>query len=95
MDFGTRPKIRRIVGPNGAPLSINDLPQPGVRRWVISRKAMVVMAVRAGLLSIESACARYSISVEEYVGWEKTIDLHGMAGLRATKLQHYRGGGSP
>ena len=85
-----RPKIRHVVGPTGEPLSINDLPPPHTRRWVIRRKAEVVAAVRGGLLSIEGACTRYSLSVEEYLMWEWSIDQHGLKGLRTTRLQQYR-----
>lgn len=67
MVFDARPKIRHVVGPTGEPLSINDLPPPNTGRWVIRRKAEVVAAVRGGLLSIEDACARYYLSVEEYL----------------------------
>ncbi len=88
-----RPKIKHVVGPTGEPLSINDLPPSHTRRWVIRRKAEVVAAVRGGLLSIEGACTRYSISVEEYLAWERDIERHGLKGLRTTKLQQYRGGG--
>ena len=88
-----RPKIRHVVGPTGEPLSGTDLPPPHTRRWVIRRKAEVVFAVRGGLLSIEDACARYSLTVEEYLAWERDIELHGLAGLRTTKIQQYRGGG--
>lgn len=93
MAIDVQPKIRHVVGPTGEPLSINDLPPPHTRRWVIRRKAEVVVAVRGGLLSIEDACARYSLSVEEYLAWERSINQHGLAGLRTTKLQQYREGG--
>ncbi|MDO8548332.1 MAG: DUF1153 domain-containing protein [bacterium] len=87
-----RPKIKYVVGPDGSPLSINDLPPPRTRRWVIRRKAEVVSAVRGGLLSIDEACKRYSLSVEEYLSWEHAVDQHGLAGLRTTKIQQYRSG---
>lgn len=86
-----RPKIKYVVGPDGSPLSINDLPPPNTRRWVIRRKAEVVAAVRGGLLSIKEACARYTLTVEEYLLWEHAVDQHGPAGLRTTRIQQYRG----
>jgi hypothetical protein len=61
------------------------------RRWVIRRKAEVVAGVRAGLLSLEEACQRYTLSVEEFLSWQRLIDRHGMRGLRVTRLQDYRG----
>ena len=54
------------------------------------RQAEVVSAVRGGLLTEEEACARYSLSDEEYQGWQQSIDRHGMAGLRTTRIQQYR-----
>lgn len=79
-----------VVGPQGRPMSINDLPPPNTKRWVIRRKAEVVAAVRSGLLSLEEACGRYKLSVEEFLSWQRLIDRHGMRGLRATRLQEYR-----
>jgi uncharacterized protein DUF1153 len=43
-------------------LTIADLPSPGTKRWVPMRKAVVVAAVRGGLLSLEEACSRYTPS---------------------------------
>lgn len=79
-----------VVGPQGRPMSINDLPPPNTKRWVIRRKAEVVAAVRSGLLSLDEACGRYKLSVEEFLSWQRLIDRHGMRGLRATRLQEYR-----
>ena len=81
-----------VIGPAGKPLSIDDLPPPETERWVIRRKAEVVAAVRAGLLSLEDACERYRLSVEEFLSWQRLIDRHGMRGLRTTRLQQYRRG---
>jgi hypothetical protein len=83
-------KAPYVIGPDGAPLTIADLPPRTTKRWVIRRKAEVVAAVRGGLLSLEAACDRYTLTEEEYASWEKAIDRHGMQGLRATKLQQYR-----
>jgi hypothetical protein len=71
-------------------MSINDLPPANTKRWVIRRKAEVVAAVRSGLLSLEEACGRYNVSVEEFLSWQRLIDRHGMRGLRATRLKEYR-----
>ncbi|MBE7217652.1 MAG: DUF1153 domain-containing protein [Caulobacteraceae bacterium] len=81
---------RYVIGPTGAPLTLADLPPPETQRWVIRRKAEVVSAVRGGLLSEEEACARYSLSDEEFQSWLSHIDRHGMAGLRTTRIQQYR-----
>lgn len=79
-----------VIGPAGKPLSIDDLPPPNTERWVIRRKAEVVAAVRAGLITLEEACERYRLSVEEFLSWQRLIDRHGMRGLRTTRLQQYR-----
>ena len=70
--------------------SLADLPSPETRRWVSSRKARVVAAVRTGLLSLADACRRYDLTVEEFLSWQRLIDAHGPAGLRSTRLQVYR-----
>lgn len=80
----------RAAAPHGTPMSINDLPPPDTKRWVIRRKAEVVAGVRAGLITIEEACERYTLSIEEFLSWQRLIDSHGVRGLRATKIQDYR-----
>ena len=82
-----------VIGPTGAPLTLRDLPPQDTGRWVIRRKAEVVAAVRGGLLTLEDACARYGLSEEEFDGWRKSIEKHGLPGLRTTRIQHYRGAG--
>jgi hypothetical protein len=57
---------------------------------VIRRKAEVVAAVRGGLLSLEDALERYRLTSEEFLAWQRSIDRHGLAGLRTTRLQQYR-----
>ena len=85
-----RPKITYVTGPDGSPLTIADLPTPGTKRWVMRRKAEVVAAVRGGLLSLEEACSRYTLSVDEFLSWQRSIEQHGLPGLRSTHLQEYR-----
>lgn len=85
-----RPRVKYVIGPDGSPLTIADLPPTSTRRWVIRRKAEVVAAVRGGLLSLEEACQRYTLTVEEFLSWQLSIDSHGLAGLRTTRIQHYR-----
>jgi hypothetical protein len=85
-----RPRVKYVIGPDGSPLTIADLPSSNTKRWVIRRKAEVVAAVRGGLLSLEEACERYTLTVEEFLSWQMSIDQHGLAGLRTTKIQKYR-----
>lgn len=83
-------KPAQVVGPLGEPLTIADLPPANTRRWVVRRKAEVVAAVNGGLLSIDEACERYDLTLEEFAGWQRAVDRSGMPGLRVTRLQHYR-----
>ena len=79
-----------VIGPTGTPLTLSDLPPANTQRWVIRRKAEVVAAVRGGLLSLDEACTRYSLTNEEFLGWQASIDRYGLAGLRTTRIQQYR-----
>ncbi|MFW5681065.1 MAG: DUF1153 domain-containing protein [Pseudomonadota bacterium] len=77
--------------PETAQDPFDDLPPPDTERWVASRKAQVVRAVQEGRLSLDQACERYGLSGEEFLGWQRMIDRHGVPGLRVTRLQRYRG----
>ncbi len=88
-------KPNAVIGPAGKPITLDDLLPPNTERWVIRRKAEVVAAVRAGLLSLEEACDRYRLSNEEFLSWQRLIDKHGLLGLRTTYLQQYRRTGHP
>ena len=93
MDKSGKPiqgRLHCVIGPDGSPLSIDNLPAPKTIRWVASRKAQVVAAVRGGLLSLEQACERYNLTVDEFMLWEKSVDRNGLAGLRVTRIQQYR-----
>lgn len=71
-------------------MTLEDLPAPNTKRWVIRRKAQVVVAVRSGIISLNDACRRYNLSIEEFLSWQRLIDRHGIGGLRATRVQQYR-----
>jgi hypothetical protein len=68
----------------------DSLPPLNTKRWVIRRKAQVVSAVENGSISLEHACEQYSLSVEEFLSWQRAIEEHGLRGLRATRVQQYR-----
>ena len=72
------------------PSSAIDLPPLGTKRWVTRRKAVIVNAVRIGVISLEEVCRRYELSSEEFFAWQRAIDTHGVPGLRVTRLQIYR-----
>ena len=79
-----------VIGPDGRSLTLADLPARDTTRWITRRKAEVVAAVQGGLISLDDACERYSLSLEEYLSWQHAIAKHGMEGLRATHVQDYR-----
>ena len=69
---------------------MDDLPPPNTTRWVTRRKAAVVVAVRSGKITMEEALRRYQLSEEEFLSWQRAFETHGLAGLRATRVQQYR-----
>lgn len=42
------------------------------------RKAAVVAAVNRGILSVDEACARYGMSLEEYSAWDRALHNFGL-----------------
>jgi Protein of unknown function (DUF1153) len=75
--------LKRVAGPDGAPLMRSDLPPPNTTRWVIRRKAQVVVAVRSGLIEAEEVYTRYGLTAEELSSWNRAFDRFGMRGLCA------------
>ena len=86
------------VGPySGTP---NSIMRYLLGKWKLDAKRDVTLievpnsavpaAVRGGLLSLEEACSRYTLTVEEFLSWQYSIDQHGLAGLRTTRIQQYR-----
>jgi len=75
----------QIFGPDGRLLTLAQLPETTTLRWSMQRKGRVVAAVRAGLLSMEEACERYAISVDEFLAWQSAMQKRGLAGLRVTR----------
>jgi len=71
------------------------LPPEDTKRGVPRRKAAVVAAVQSGAIGLEEACRRYRLSEEEFRAWERDIEIHGVAGLRSTRLQIYRKTSAP
>tara|TARA_R110001606_G_C15112196_1_gene621105 strand:- start:305 stop:610 length:306 start_codon:yes stop_codon:yes gene_type:complete len=84
MTMNTSTKTANLRGP------IEGLPPANTKRWVIRRKAAVVSGVRNGIISLEDACRRYNLSVEEFLSWQRLIEDHGLRGLRVTRLKDYR-----
>ena len=80
----------KVIGPLGEPLTLDLLPSPDTNHWIMRRKAEVVAAVNGGLLTLEEACERYQLTVEEFASWQRGFERAGMRGLRATHVQYYR-----
>jgi hypothetical protein len=74
---------------------MDDLPPPNTMRWVSRRKAAVVAAVHSGRITMEEALRRYQLSEEEFLSWQRAFEAHGIAGLRATRVQQFRGSRRP
>ena len=79
-----------VTLPDGTVMTRADLPDPGVARWVASRKAAVVKAVRHGLVPRSEVLERYGISGEELDSWVEAVSRHGESALKATAVQRYR-----
>lgn len=82
--------LRHVTLPDGSTLSRADLPAPDTRRWVASRKAVVVKAVIHGLITQTEAQERYALSEEEFGLWRQAVEEHGEKALRVTTIQKYR-----
>ena len=78
------------VAPVPFDLTEFELPPANTKRWGIRRKAAVVAAVSANVLSIDEACRIYNLSQEEFFSWMARVERHGVAGLRVTRLCDYR-----
>lgn len=81
---------RLVSLPDGSTLTRADLPPPETVRWVASRKAVVVKAVKHGLISRDEAKNRYELSDDELDSWAFAVDRHGESALKTTALQKYR-----
>ena len=85
-----RPQTPYVIGPDGGPLMLADLPKPNTRRWVARRKAEVVAAVQGGLITLDEACERYRLSLEEYLSWQHAVEEYGLAGLKVSHQHEHR-----
>ena len=76
------PNFKYVRRADGSLLTRGNLPPADTTHWVIGRKADVVMAVNGGLITLEGACSRYSLSSEEFLGWQIDFRRFGKRGLR-------------
>ena len=88
--------LKKVDGPravtlqDGSIMTRADLPKPGTRRWVASRKAAVVRGMLYGLITQDEALKKYDVSKEEFQEWLYAVAEHGEAALKATAVQKYR-----
>ena len=81
---------RQVTLPDGSVLTRADLPPADTRRWVASRKAVVVRAVVHGLIPMAEALERYGLSEEEFILWRDAVEHHGEHALKVTAIQKWR-----
>ena len=68
-----RDGLATVAGYEHEEIARDDLPASNEVRWVRRRKAQVVAAVRGGILSLSDALGRYSLSLEEFIEWEREV----------------------
>jgi hypothetical protein len=61
-----------FIGSDGKQVTLAQLPPPGLKVWRTYHEAMVVAAVRYGLITIDEAYGRYNLSIETYLSWYRT-----------------------
>src|SRR5437588_9130998 len=89
----TRHRIAQI-GENRNPKSPENRPQTRrflqIRLLQLRRSATPFngLAVLHGRL--DQVCRIYTLSLEEFLAWERDMDRYGVPGLRATRYQIYR-----
>ena len=88
--FGPGPLLHETRSPSGKPVTIDDLPPPGTKRWVARRKAEVVAGVHSGLITLDEAYSRYNLSCNEFHSWQRLLQTYGLKGLRTTRIKEYR-----
>jgi len=86
-----RPRVKYVIGPDGSPLTIADLPpvthaEMGHPAKGGSRRSRP----RGAFIFSTKPAAAITLTVDEFLSWQMSIDQHGLAGLRTTRLQQYR-----
>lgn len=62
-----------FIGPDGTRVTLAHLPPPDLLNLSTPQKALVVAAVRHGLITLAEACARYHLTTEEYASWHSCL----------------------
>jgi hypothetical protein len=84
------PGAQSVTLADGRTMTRADLPLAATCRWVASRKAAVVHAVDAGLITADEAMETWGLSDEELGSWRRALARHGAPALKATAVQRYR-----
>jgi hypothetical protein len=85
----TRQLIARM--PDGRVLSRSDLPTPSSRlHWTPARKQVVIECLRQGLATMEELQARYSISTDELLAWNRLYADRDRKALMTTQIPLHR-----
>src|SRR6185295_8096247 len=79
----------RVIGADGKPLTLQDLPAND-GRWSKKRKAQVVAAVRGNLITFEDAVRRYGLSPGEFIVWESEVLVFITERQRAVERRDFR-----
>ena len=85
-----RGRVSYVIGPDGSPLTLADLPAPEHEAMGYPAQGGSGGGCPRRTSSLDEACRRYTLTVEEFLAWQRAIDRFGMAGLRATRVQQYR-----
>ena len=72
-DEALRAGVPFFIGPGGEQITLAQLPRRELKRWLPRHKAMVVAAVRHGLLTFDEACKRYGPYAEDYLSWHNSF----------------------
>lgn len=74
-----------FLNAEGRKILLADLPPADTKRWVASKKELIVKAVDAGLISAAKAKETYKLSKEELESWQRAVKRFGPKGLHVTK----------
>ena len=66
--YKVRVQVRDVTGPDGKPWTVDDLPPADL----LCRSA-VVLAVCDGLLTLDEACKRYNLTIDDFLNCYREI----------------------
>lgn len=64
---------RYIIGPDGAPITRDDLPKNAAAEWDGDAKKLMVAAVEGGLISLEACCLDYDLTVDDFLAMQRRV----------------------